>query len=552
MATWSVSPTTLDTPAAVADRPRTGLRLADLGLRTKLLSAVGALAVVAVAVGVLGIVNLGTAAATTQVMYEENVQAGIYTAKAITDVEEIAIALRDSALQPDRERTQASLDEIDARYAAFGEAAASLQALGLGSQVDDQLNAAADSLALGMDYNEEVLAPLALDNQYDAWVAAADTSKNPHFAEARNLLQELTSIVAVDAETAADEAAATTARMRWVTIISLVAGIAVALVITGLVLRRVLADVAAVRTVADALAAGDLTTTSDLSSRDEIGSMSAALDDASRRLRGLMQTVSESSGALAVSSEELSASSTQIAAGAEETSVQANVVSQAADDISRNVSTVSAGAEEMGASIKEIASSATEAARVAARAVEMVESTNATIAKLGVSSQEIGEVIKTISSIAEQTNLLALNATIEAARAGAAGKGFAVVASEVKELAQETARATEDIVGRVQAIQGDTDGAVSAIGEISQIIGSINEYQMTIASAVEQQSATTNEMMRNVSEASVGSSQIADNIQGVSAAAGSTTEALSQSQAAVNEVARMATDLRSAVSNFRV
>jgi len=171
---------------------------------------------------------------------------------------------------------------------------------------------------------------------------------------------------------------------------------------------------------------------------------------------------------------------------------------------------------------------------------------------LGTSSQEIGDVVKAITSIAEQTNLLALNATIEAARAGEAGKGFAVVASEVKDLAQETARATEDIARRVEAIQADTAGAVSAISEISEIIASINDYQLTIASAVEEQTATTNEMSRSVAEAATGTGEIATNITGVAEAASKSTETVTQMGGVVHELSCLAEDLRVRVAQFTI
>ncbi|MBB3677432.1 methyl-accepting chemotaxis protein [Modestobacter versicolor] len=346
------------------------------------------------------------------------------------------------------------------------------------------------------------------------------------------------------------EAAAAVDRAVTTLLVSALLGILVAGGLAFLVVRRVLATVRSVQTSVQAMADGDLTVLPTVRDRDEIGQMAESLAAAQTNLRSVMASVVASSDAVAAASEELSASSAQISASAEETSAQSGVVSAAAEEVSRNVATVAAGAEEMGASIREISQNANEAARVAAQAVAEAETTNATVVKLGDSSREIGNVVKVITSIAEQTNLLALNATIEAARAGEAGKGFAVVANEVKELAQETARATEDIARRVEAIQGDTSGAVDAIGRISEIIGSINDFQLTIASAVEEQTATTNEMSRSVQEAAGGSTEIATNITGVSTAASSTTQALGQTRQAVDELSRMASDLRTTVARF--
>jgi methyl-accepting chemotaxis protein len=182
----------------------------------------------------------------------------------------------------------------------------------------------------------------------------------------------------------------------------------------------------------------------------------------------------------------------------------------------------------------------------------VADTANSTVAKLGESSAEIGKVIKVITSIAQQTNLLALNATIEAARAGEAGKGFAVVANEVKELAKETAKATEDISQKIEAIQGDTRGAVEAIEQISTIIAQINDIQSSIASAVEEQTATTNEIARNVSEAARGSGEIAENITGVAAAAQGTAKGAEETQRAAGELSQMAGDLQQLVDRFQV
>ena len=261
----------------------------------------------------------------------------------------------------------------------------------------------------------------------------------------------------------------------------------------------------------------------------------------------VLNDVAENAQTLSSASEELTANSQQMVANAEETSLQAGVVSTGAQRVSANVQTVAAGSEEMSASIREIAKNAQEAAKVAAVGVKAAGSATETISKLGLSSEEIGKVIKTITSIARQTNLLALNATIEAARAGEAGKGFAVVANEVKELAKETAKATEDISQKIESIQADTKHAVDAISEINLVINKISDYQNTIASAVEEQTATTNEINRNITEAARGSTEIAENIVGVATSAKNTSLGASDSEKAALELAKLASALQSTV-----
>ena len=265
---------------------------------------------------------------------------------------------------------------------------------------------------------------------------------------------------------------------------------------------------------------------------------------------GLEQSVVAIDGAvknLVTAGDQLKTGNSVLAANADETATQANVVSAAAEEISKGLQAALTGTQQMSASIAEIARNSTDAAAVAEDAVKVSQTTTDAIGQLGDSSQKIGEVIKVISSIAGQTNLLALNATIEAARAGEAGKGFAVVANEVKELAKQTAAATEDISERIDAIQTSTQSAVRAITEITEIINRIYSTQNTIATAVEQQAATTHEIEQRLSQAAQGSGEVAKSISGLADAAQSTNEAVSSSNKIGREIVDISSTLKAAM-----
>jgi len=325
---------------------------------------------------------------------------------------------------------------------------------------------------------------------------------------------------------------------------------------------------------------GDLTRRLEANTKDEVGDVAKWFNTFVEKLQRIIGEIAVSSKTLASSSTELSATATQLASGAEETTAQSATVAAAAEEMatnmnnmaasteemSTNVKTVAAAIEEMTASIGEVARNAEQAATVAGQAAQLAATGNENISQLGTAADEIGKVIGVIQDIAEQTNLLALNATIEAARAGEAGKGFAVVATEVKELAKQTAEATEDIRKRIEGIQSSTGSAVQSINEISGVITKVNEVSSTIASAVEEQSITTKEIAQNVGQtasaaetvsqgvaqsASV-SREITKTIAGVDQAAKQTSQGAAQTQAAGQDLSRLAEQLQGLVGQFKV
>ncbi|PWJ54957.1 methyl-accepting chemotaxis sensory transducer with TarH sensor [Quadrisphaera granulorum] len=321
-----------------------------------------------------------------------------------------------------------------------------------------------------------------------------------------------------------------------------VLAVALAVLVAVVITRSINRPLARIVQVMAEVAEGRLGTRVGLVRKDEIGQLAASTDASLTTLSATMSDITAEARQLATSAAGLSSVSAQLSSGAAESAAQTQVVSAAAEEVTVSISTVAAAGEEMTAAIAQIATATADASAMAASAVATAGAAGQAISRLEVSSREIGDVVKLITSIAEQTNLLALNATIEAARAGEMGKGFAVVAGEVKELARQTAQATDEIIAKVSATQGDATAAASVM-EIGGVIARIDEVQSTIAAAVEEQSATTSEMVRNVTEISSGSGQISANIASIAAG----TE---QNRGSAGHTASMSTDLTSSAARL--
>ncbi|WP_236025112.1 methyl-accepting chemotaxis protein [Arenibaculum pallidiluteum] len=358
-----------------------------------------------------------------------------------------------------------------------------------------------------------------------------------------------------------------------------VAAAALACLLCFLLARGIGAPITGMTALMGRLAAGDKSiVVQGLGRKDEIGAMAQAVEVFKRNaieadrlakvqaeeqaakerraeavealIRGFEAAAVEALGTVGSAAGQLNTTAQSMASVAEQTNRQATASAAAAEQTSANVQTVASAAEEMASTLQEISSQVAKSTSVARQAVEEAERTNTTVRGLADAAQKIGQVVELINSIAGQTNLLALNATIEAARAGEAGKGFAVVASEVKSLANQTARATDEIAAQVAGMQGATGEAVEAIGSIGQTIASINEIAATIASAVEEQTAATSEIARNVQQAAAGTAEVSSNIGQVTSAANQTGAAAREVLSAATGLAQQSDGLRRQVERF--
>jgi methyl-accepting chemotaxis protein len=525
--------------------------LADRRVGTKIMLAVGVVALFGVGNGLFALDRLSAT--------NEQVKSGYVMNQELNSVGNLRAAVNRAWLAMDDYLLAATAAERATAQEAI--TTASEQVGGYVTEyeqfpIGDDATSAATSFQSGWQQYEDLLSRQLLPLAAAGEQTKLKSVRTGDLATVMKAIRaELTTLADLTVQAGAAEKATAQSRYQstrvWVVtliVLGAVIGLALAAGVARLIVRPLSRCVATL----DRIAKGDLTARVRVDSGDEVGMMSVTLNETAAAMAGMVGRINTSSTMLASASEELSAVSLELSASAEETSAQVSTVSDAAGQVSRSVGTVAAGADEMGVSIREISNNANEAAGVAAGAARAAESTNASVGRLGEASAQIGSVVALITAIAEQTNLLALNATIEAARAGDAGKGFAVVASEVKDLAQETARATQQITEQVSAIQAESGAAVIAIREIGEVIATINDYTTTIAAAVEEQTATTAEISRSVGLAADGSASIADTIGGVADAARQVTEGATETQQTAAELAGTAAELQATVAVYQV
>jgi methyl-accepting chemotaxis protein len=510
------------------------------------LAAIGAFSIIATsAVGIISVWESTAAAAKAERAFQVN-----HALATTNDSQHTAsVILADASmlmapLSPTR-RAEV-IDQMTEHAGELREQLATLRSADIDAAFAEQMTTFAPAMTAVLD-DADMLARTSgvLSASHFARVLANWDVLDEHSDATKSLLVETSA-----REVAAAKTVAGRARLL-VLAVTLVSAVLVG-VINWLVARLIATPIRATKVVLERVANGDFTGRVEARGGDDLGDMAAALNGTMQRVGQAIRQIANEAASLSDSSQRLTGVSRQVAASADRTSNQAGAASDSAAHVSTDVQAIATGADQMHTSITEIARNALAASDTMAEAVSAAEGATRTIGKLTNSSEEIGQVAKIIASIAEQTNLLALNATIEAARAGDMGKGFAVVAGEVKDLARETAKATEDIAHQIAALQADSTEAAAVIGGISIRINRVAKSQQMIAAAVEEQSASTHEITNRVAGAAGNATDIAERVAELTSSAKEATMTATETQQAAEDLAASAARLQAVVAEFRL
>ncbi|GIF01830.1 methyl-accepting chemotaxis protein [Paractinoplanes rishiriensis] len=516
-----------------------------MSVRQKLLLAFGLMLTLLAAVGVAGWQSSSRLESQARGIYEENVTAAVQLGAAQSALWELRYGFPQFMAVP-----EARQDILDAQAGQYEKIDAAIAQYAAGPRNEKELEGLASWNDAFTKYREarprwfELYGAGKLE-EAAAWRAKTTTPFGKASVEA------MTAMIETQKETAAARYRAiqgSQTLLAGLLVIALTAGVGFALIFSRSLTRRLASMVAALHDVAT----GNLARRVTIAGKDEIGAMGTAFNQAIGQINAAVSAIAVSADQLASAAAELTSVSQDMNDNARRASVQAESVTNTISHVSEGVQAVARGGQGMSQFIRDIAQSAAQAAAIAGSGTATAQSTNATIERLSQASVEISEFARLISTIAEQTNLLALNATIEAARAGDAGKGFAVVAAEVKDLAQATAKATEDIGVKIDAIQASASEVIGAIGEVTRIIEQMNNAQSTIASSVEEQIHSSTEMGERGSIAADGANQILDGMTLLETSARATTDGAATTQQSADRLNAMSLELRGLVSRFQL
>lgn len=551
----------------------------NLKTRVKLIGAFIIMALIAGIVGIFGIIGLRNISQADEKMYSHIAAPTSLLVSLMDDYATIRISFRNVILEPTpaaRDKSHATIDEAWKKFQETGKQFSSTLLTDTGKA---HWNDALTAMGKYVTYSDQVLALANAGNKDAAYAIltgpAADLSET-----ARTNLDWVANQKSELGKQTSDSNFALSNLLTLILIVIIAVGMLFSIIIGNFIAASIAKPLASGVDFAKAIADGDLTQQVAIKRKDEIGVLADALNQMSSNLRAMFKSVVDGVQTLASASTELTAISKEMTSGAESTSARSNTVAAGAEQTSQNMggvsaameqttvnlSTVATASEEMTATIGEIAANAEKARQVTSEAVDSAQRVSSTMDSLGTAAKEIGKVTETISAISSQTNLLALNATIEAARAGAAGKGFAVVANEIKELARQTATATEDIKARIEGIQSSAGNAVNDIGSVTEVIRQVNEIVSGIAAAIEEQSAVTKDIAtnvaqasrgvedanRNVAEASKAVNSMAQDIAEVNQAAGEMSNSSSQILVSAEDLAKLSEQLRAIVQRFKI